>query len=139
MHDVSKVAGRRLQHRIIEGQLSANILQVNAQRLPYGVIPRRLQRKECCTAREPFTEVTARDSPLHDSPPSVDACSNGRRLPRLERQKHPSFHSITCPRAESRLSEMLTPSVGYDNPHSKRRTLQRRRRLAGVDVLSRVM
>jgi hypothetical protein len=31
-----------------------------------------LQRKECCTAREPVAEVAARDTPLHDSPPSVD-------------------------------------------------------------------
>jgi hypothetical protein len=30
VHDVSKVVGRRLQHGIIEGQLSADILQVIA-------------------------------------------------------------------------------------------------------------
>ena len=67
MHDVSKVVGRRLQHGIIEVQLPAEILQVIAQRLRCGpVIPRRLQRKECRTAREPFAEVAARDIPLHD-------------------------------------------------------------------------
>jgi hypothetical protein len=43
-----------------------------------------LQRKECCTAREPFAEVAARDTPLHDLPPSVDACSDGQRLPRRQ-------------------------------------------------------
>jgi hypothetical protein len=33
------------------------------------------------------------------------------------------FIRSPCPRAESRLSQMLTPSVGYDNPYGKRRTL----------------
>ena len=70
VHDVSKVVGRRLQHGIIEVQLPAEILQVIAQRLRRGQeIPRRLQRKERRSAREPFAEVAARNIPLHGSPP----------------------------------------------------------------------
>ena len=70
MHDVPKVVGRRLQHGIIEVQLPAEILEVIAQRLRCGrVIPRRLQRKQRRSAREPFAEVAARDIPLHDLPP----------------------------------------------------------------------
>ena len=67
MHDVPKVVGRRLQHGIVEVQLPLEILQVIAQRLPCGqVIPRRLQRKQCRTTREPFAEVAARNIPLHN-------------------------------------------------------------------------
>src|SRR5262245_55473979 len=67
VHDVSKVVGRRLQGRFIEGQLSAQILKVISQGLCCcQVVPRRLQSKECCTAREPFAEVAARDISLHE-------------------------------------------------------------------------
>src|SRR4029453_522804 len=70
VHDASKVVGRRLQDGFIEGQLSAEVLQVIAERLCCGRVgPCRLQCKECRTACEPFAEVAARDSPLHCSPP----------------------------------------------------------------------
>src|SRR5215218_907707 len=63
VHDMSEVVGRRLQRCIIEGPLSAEVLQVIAQRLRYSQpIPRRLQRKECRAAREPLAEVAARDT-----------------------------------------------------------------------------
>jgi hypothetical protein len=67
VHDMPKIVSRCLQHGIIEVQLPLEILQVIAQRLRCGqVIPRRLQRKQCRTTREPFAEVAARDIPLHN-------------------------------------------------------------------------
>ena len=67
VHDVSEVVGRRLQHGIIEVQLTLEIPQVVAQRLRCGqVIPRWLQRKQCRTTGEPFAQVAARDVRLHD-------------------------------------------------------------------------
>jgi hypothetical protein len=81
MHDVPKVVGRRLQRGIIEVQLPLDILQVITQRLRCGqVIPRRLQRKQGSTTREPFAEVAARDIPLHDltSPIRMIFCALSR-------------------------------------------------------------
>ena len=73
VHDVSKVVCCRLQSGIIEIQVPAEILQFIAQRLRLGpVIPRRLQRKKCRTAREPLAEVAARNAPLHVSALLVD-------------------------------------------------------------------
>ena len=73
VHDVSKVVCSRLQSGIIEIQVPAEILQFIAQRLRLGpVIPRRLQRKKCRTAREPLAEVAARNAPLHVSALLVD-------------------------------------------------------------------
>src|SRR5262245_8878236 len=98
VHDASKVVGRRLQDGFIEGQLSAEILQVTAQRLCCGGVgPCRLQCKECRTACEPFAEVAARDSPLHWSPPWSDVT-----LPFVGLLKHLEFR-----RSRSRKAEIL--------------------------------